>query len=566
MSREDDDGLLAGIDASAMMGHLEELARWTKHAGSDEEKNSLDYIKATLESYGYRTSLIRHPAFISLPVDARIVIDGMTIACITHSHARSTPEGGLTGRLVHVGRGSASDFARDDISGAIVLVEGLVSSGVTSRASAAGAIAQIHLSPHEQPHEGGVSPVWGSPSIDDLQLMPSTAVLSIGRTAGRSLVDAALAGSIDVTVHATVDTGWRLIPLLEAHMPTVKDICEEPFVLLSGHHDTWHRGVMDNGSANALMLEAARILAQVRGQWKRALRLCFWSGHSHGRYAGSTWYADNRFEEMERRCIANVNLDSVGGVGATMLENTRSDLSTGSLADDAILEITGQRRRGLPIQRNCDMSFWGVGIPAMFGLLSEQAPENIDFDIPCGWWWHTPDDLIDKISPDFMARDTKIVARVLWRLLAEERLPLRFKGYLDIIGRTLTALTPAHRQDLDLEPVLLKLSALESLLLEFESSTETGSAHDDTAIKLSRVFTNLEKVGGDRFSHGLVQAAPVVQDEASTWPVLGPFHLANMTPSEEKDWYFILQSAYRSRNRINAALAEAITILNSSRT
>ncbi|HME25023.1 MAG TPA: M28 family peptidase [Acetobacteraceae bacterium] len=65
-----------------------------------------------------------------------------------------------------------------------------------------------------------------------------------------------------------------------------------PFVLYSGHNDTWYYGVMDNGAANATMLELARLLAPQREKWRRGLRLWFWSGHSHERYSGSTWYAE----------------------------------------------------------------------------------------------------------------------------------------------------------------------------------------------------------------------------------------------------------------------------------
>ena len=83
--------------------------------------------------------------------------------------------------------------------------------------------------------------------------------------------------------------------------------------MFSGHHDTWDYGVMDNGGANATMLEVARLFAPERADWRRGLRLCFWSGHSHGRYSGSAWYADTHWDELVRRCVAHVNVDSTGG-------------------------------------------------------------------------------------------------------------------------------------------------------------------------------------------------------------------------------------------------------------
>ena len=42
-------------------------------------------------------------------------------------------------------------------------------------------------------------------------------------------------------------------------------------MLYTGHHDTWYYGVMDNGGANATMMEVARICALHRARWQRGL-------------------------------------------------------------------------------------------------------------------------------------------------------------------------------------------------------------------------------------------------------------------------------------------------------
>src|SRR5262249_60325020 len=82
-----------------------------------------------------------------------------------------------------------------------------------------------------------------------------------------------------VILHAEVDTGWRKTPILTGDIdgPAGDD---GPFVLLSGHHDTWYYGVMDNGAANATMLEAARLMAARRTEWRRGPRGRFWCGHT----------------------------------------------------------------------------------------------------------------------------------------------------------------------------------------------------------------------------------------------------------------------------------------------
>ena len=54
-----------------------------------------------------------------------------------------------------------------------------------------------------------------------------------------------------------VRTGWMPIPHLVGELAGRQ---EDRFVLFSGHVDSWHYGAMDNGTANATMLEVARLL------------------------------------------------------------------------------------------------------------------------------------------------------------------------------------------------------------------------------------------------------------------------------------------------------------------
>ena len=169
---------------------------------------------------------------------------------------------------------------------------------------------------------------------------------------------------------AEVDTGWRqdADPRRRSRRAGRSD---GPFVLLSGHHDTWHYGVMDNGGANATMLEVARVCALARDQWWRGLRVAFWSGHSQGRYSGSAWYADTHWEELDRRAVAHVNVDSTGGRGNTVVSDTSASEELAALARGA-----GRPGRpgvlGAADGRAGDQSFWGIGVPSIFANMSEQ--------------------------------------------------------------------------------------------------------------------------------------------------------------------------------------------------
>ena len=395
--------LCGAVDGASMMRDMEVFARWTKHAGTKEELSSLAHVRERMEAFGFRTTLISHDAFISLPGPARVEALARTLRCITHSFSRPSPQDGLRGALVDAGAGTDGDFARRDVRGRIVLVDGIANPAVTQRASRAGAIGQIHISPHEHLHEMCISAVWGSPDDEQLARMPATVVVTVPHADGLAL----RAANADVVIHAEVDTRWRPTPILVADMDGAEGGADEPYVLFSGHHDTWYYGVMDNGGANATMMEASRLCASRREQWKRGLRVVFWSGHSQGRYSSSAWYADANWEEIEQRCVAHVNVDSTGGKNNTVVADTGTAWELLPLAREAVAEQSGQELSGRRMGRAGDESFWGIGVPAMFGNMGEQPPSgaaNASAAVfgagrrlghGTGWWWHTPDDLLD---------------------------------------------------------------------------------------------------------------------------------------------------------------------------
>ena len=313
------------VDGARLMAHTRALAKWVKLSGTVEEAASLDYVRERMAESGYRTETIRHDAYISLPGAASVDADGRKLTAITHSFSRPSPAGGLDGALVDVGDGGEADLAGRDLNGCILLVDGIATPGVALRASRAGAAGQVHVSPHEHLHEMCISPVWGSPTAESRAALPTTVVCTIAAAEGAGLRARLRAGAApQVRLHAEVDTGWRRTPILVAEMSGPDGGADEPFVLFSGHHDTWYYGVMDNGTANATMLELARLCAERRGAWRRGLRLCFWSGHSHGRFSGSSWYVDQHWDELDRRCVAHVNVDFAGrGRGGAAGEHRR---------------------------------------------------------------------------------------------------------------------------------------------------------------------------------------------------------------------------------------------------
>jgi hypothetical protein len=538
--------IVAAVDGGLLMRHCAEFAKRIKLSGTPEERESFLYLKGCLESYGYHTKLLEHDAYISLPGPSHVEVQGKRLASITHSFSLPSPAGGLTAPIVDVGDGGPEDFAKQDCRSRIVLVNGIASPAAAARAKAAGATGQLHVSPHEHLHEMCISPVWGNPSTETIAEMPETVACTISLADGEALrAQLALSADLAVTLHAEVDTGWRKTPLLvgEIEGPQGKD---GPFVLLSGHHDTWYYGVMDNGSANATMLEAVRLVATQAKTLRRGLRVCFWSGHSHGRYSGSAWYVDQNWRDLDRRCVAHVNVDSTGGIGATVMTENGVVSSLAGLAAEVTLAETGQKHAGHRPSRSSDQSFWGIGIPSMYGSVSHQPPSPVKMRNALGWWWHTPHDLLDKVDREFLVRDTRVVVHTLARLLIDRILPLdpaaqlaSLKGELAAIG----SVVPAG--------LVASVDECAAMVAQLKSVSPADDAACDKLneklLRISRRMVPLDYTEGDRFRHDPALPQPA-------WPVLRPLRALAAAKLGTDQARLLAVGAARATNRLLAAM------------
>ncbi len=551
----------AEVSGDELMAHVRSFARHVKLSGTPEEAESLRYVAQQLRTFGFETKLLQHDAYISLPGPAKVEVAGETLAAITHSFSQPAQPGGLTAELV--------DTEATDWRGRIVLVDGIATPGMALRASRAGAAGQIHISPQGLLHEMCISPVWGSPTPETAGMLPSTVVCTVSAADGAALRTRLQTGAVQVTLHAAVDTGWRKTPILVADWESAPDA---PFVLFSGHHDTWHFGVMDNGTANATMLELARLCALHRDQWRRGLRLCFWSGHSHGRFSGSTWYVDEHWDELNRRCVAHVNIDSPGAMGAENLANTGSMSELRPLAAEAVRHQAGQELGHARMPRGADMSFSGVGLPAIFGDMSEPWESPI---MPHSPWWHTPEDLLDKVDETILVRDAQVCLHGLWRLLTDPVLPLDYAAYCTALLQELRALGDR----LPLDQVIVEAERLRELAQDYVGSTALlsplprvgedrgGDANGGAAtsvdqlnralMQVSRALVPMAYTQGDRFSPD-----PALPQLA--WPVLDPIRALAKTAPGSDAARFATVAATRARNRVLHALREATLALSFS--
>ncbi|WP_251553282.1 M28 family peptidase [Neobacillus muris] len=522
-----------------LMGHIQHIAQWVRLSGSPEESKGFDYIEEKLTEWKISYKRITHPAYISLPGKASVTIKmqgiEMPIECITHAMGANTPKEGIAGSLVYVGKGMPDDYKHFP-QGAIALVEGLATPLSTLNAGKANAAGVVFINGSEF-HEMIVSPVWGSPPSDRQHLLPEIPVVSILEKDARK-IKSQLAQQIpvQVTLNTEVLTEWREIPLLIADIEGNQ--YPEEVVMLAGHVDSWHYGAMDNASANAVQLEALRVFQQRKDKLVRSLRVAFWSGHSHGRYAGSTWYVDEHWAELEEELVVQMYVDSVGGKGATVLSQAWAMSETKPVAIEALALETGEVFEGGRFGRGGDQSFYGIGVSGLFMCLSEQPPITDPKYIGSsnllggngktgglGSWWHAVDDTVDKLDPAFLNRDARIYLYSLSRYLEEPRLALDFRETIMELRNHLLQWQKIAQDRFELSEAVKYCNQLEEVVQPFYQAQDLEpTIFNQIVITLGRILIPLNYTTGNKYEQDLalnyqpIPSLEPIQDLLKTEP------------------------------------------------
>jgi hypothetical protein len=503
-------GILESVSTERLMQATETIAQWERLSGTEEEAKAFDWIEEKIREYGLSPVRHEHPALVSWPESASLAIttgDGRVeeIPCATHAFALSTPEEGVSSLLVDVGGGSIDDLDEEDVRSRIVLVDGIIAPNRNLTVESAGVAGSIWIA-GSRLHERGLSPIWGTPTPETANLLPRTPSVSVLAVHGERIKELMSEGPVTATIKTSVYAAWRYLPLVTADIkPTREDRDAATFVLFSGHVDSWYFGAMDNGTANATMLEVAAILSQRRDELRRGMRLAFWSGHSHARYAGSAWYADEFWIELHDQCVAHINVDSVGAKGATVLSEGNNMAELREFVSDAIEPIAGQRLNRRRFGRAGDQSFWGVGFPAALMSLSAQPPENADPVLlklhdqiaggksesgGLGSWWHTPDDTIDKIDSDNLYRDASIYVLLLHRLCTVPVLPFDFRVTVTEFRERIDELQQSADTRFDLSQLRAEVDALEDRLNRLHRVIE-ADIDDAAAQRINKCLTEV---------------------------------------------------------------------------
>jgi N-acetylated-alpha-linked acidic dipeptidase len=422
----------------------------------------------------------------------------------------STPDAGVVADVVYEPTGFAKSVedifapaARGtaDVRGKFVLCEGQPMGGKVAELQARGVAGAIFISPGPRIHEGIVTTIWGSPDLTSHHRKPEIPVVSVSRPDGEELVGRVEAGGCRAHMIAEHVEGFVPIPVLVAEIRGKRE--PERFVMVHGHIDSWHYGVGDNATGDATLLEVARVLNLERDHLERSVRICWWSGHSHGRYAGSTWYADEFALDLERNCICHINCDSPGCRGANSFEDVCAMAETSEFAVSAIRDFAGAAATTRPPVRGGDLSFLNLGLSTLFMLtsnMSNQARKDRGLYAVGGCGgnleWHTEADTVEIADQGALLRDMRLYAGTAFRAANLAVHPLDFRSTLAQIASTIDGYKARLGGRLDWRSLVGEFESTQAVVdrfykgLSHVTSIEEARPHNDAILAIGRALVS----------------------------------------------------------------------------
>ena len=560
MQKNLEKAILNGYSSQTAMSHVSVLASLGEKApGNKAELKACKYLTDVLQSYGLSVEIQEFDCFAGYRGEGDLTLlspQQTPIRCVVQSFSGSTRPEGIEAEVVYV-RDVAQGIGKADVSGKIVLLDG-AGLGQVERASlaeSAGSIGQIFATSIEEDAILCVQnrKVWGNPTPESYASIPKSPVVNITKRDAEHIKQLLETSQVKMKLTATAFVGWK-----KARQPiaTLYGGDRKKYVMISSHYCSWWDGAIDNCAAAAVTLELARVLAKHKKELKRSVKFAFWTGHTHATYAGSTYYVDNKWEDISANMIAEFNIDSPGEKQSSCppyITNGQAEFR--ALHLQSIREVTGLKPsdEGLTIERASkigDSSFWGIGVPRVaFDMLKEP------FDM---WFWHTAEDTTDKVDMSKASWIFKTYALSALRIVNSEVIPADFVSVADEYAEVLERLKEKIVIDLDSLTLKTKRFKKEVSKLNRASAKAKGAKAqkiNDCLMKLSRVTMPPLYQRTGRYNHDEMARVNVLL------PQLRSTQDLTTVDKNSDESRLAVTKLVRERNKVGEALDSAIELV-----
>ena len=398
-------------------------------AGSPGDREAVAWALETLKAQGFsnvRAEKVKVPVWqrgvetgeVTAPYQQKLILTAL-------GGSVATPEGGLEAEILEADSFEALEARREDVRGKIVFFNKRMErtadgsgygpavvfrSNGPVRAGKLGAVGvlirSVGTGDNRLPHTGGTRYAPDVPKIPAAALAGPDADLlerlgKLGKPVRvrftltpRQLPEAESANVIgEIRGRGPGGLGDRKVR-------RGKD--PEEIVLLGAHLDSWDlgTGAVDDAAGCAIVIEAARLIGQVRARPRRTIRVVLFAAEENS-LAGATAYAEEHAAELPRHAAA-LEADSGSGrpVGLTWNAGPSAEPALKDIA--SILEPLGADGLLSEGLGGADISrLITAGVP-LFGLDQDRSRY---FD-----YHHTANDTFDKIEPESLDRAVAAVA------------------------------------------------------------------------------------------------------------------------------------------------------------
>ncbi|MBI5289438.1 MAG: M28 family peptidase [Chloroflexi bacterium] len=372
------------VDGARALEHVRTLSVdiGPRVAGTADEITARDYLKAELESYGYDVTTPEFEFDASLFLPVSVDLNGEEILGVA---LQGTGTGTVTAPVVVAGIGRPEDFPPSGTGGAIALIErGDLSFGEKARNAVAAGAAGVIVYNNET---GSI--------VGDLGDRVDIPVAGIRQADGQALVARVTAGPVEATIviNNPQTTAYNVVA-----KPRGVSTCT---TVTGGHYDSVPTtgAADDNASGTAAVLETARVA--VARKLPGANCFVLFGAEEFGLY-GSRDFVNDLSDEELNALRAMINLDVVGLPQDLELIGSEDMVRQAGIVADSL--GLPSRSSFVPSGAGSDhLSFQDAGVPAVF--LYRDDPVI-----------HTPEDAIDRISPDSLAQTAEVAAGLLVEL------------------------------------------------------------------------------------------------------------------------------------------------------
>jgi len=514
------------VDSQKIWENLVNLSNFKNRiTGTAEIEKASEYIIDNLKKFeGIKVWKEKFQLLTSFPVSCSFEIlepFHKVINCFPNLFSENTPEEGLVGEVIYVGGGDEQEYLGKNVENKFVLVELSYAPPRPEKAYIAkmrGAVGLIVMNWGDKDSKiigrGAIKWIWGLPTPEDINRIPKIVSINISKADGEYIK--MLLNSkerVKAKVNVVVKDMWVSSNQLMCKIDPIKSEFKE-IVVIGGHLDAWGGTATDNSAGNAIMIEIARVLSEKRKYLLRSVLMGFWDGHEIGEAAGSSWFVDNYWNELNEKGVVYLNIDSCGLKGASRFISYSSP-ETWKFTEEVEKQVLGKAsEKKLPLKFG-DNSFIGIGIPYVFTFATYTEDElNRYGGALFGWWYHSEEDTLDKVDRSILELHAQLYLEYAMKILTEPIIPLDFEPFVDILIDETVQLNNIFSKLVDtsfLNELLNKIKILKSKISEFnkvisEIKADTKKSLqieiiNKTLLNLSRNLTYAFRSTVDRYSH-----------------------------------------------------------------